>query len=76
MMKKFSGHPTERADLFGKRLAVCVETEDNRRLAESLVKELTGGDRSRSGVPLFDSVLKRHYGNNQAAWGVGSERQI
>ena len=38
-------HPTERADLFGKRFVAAVETEDGRRLAESLTKELTGGDR-------------------------------
>src|SRR5216683_6275658 len=46
--KRADSHPTERADLFGKRLAVCIETEENRRLAESLVKDLTGGDRLRA----------------------------
>src|SRR5690606_27269542 len=30
--------------LFGKRLVVCCETEDNRRFAEAAVKELCGGD--------------------------------
>ena len=48
LMAKKGAHPTERADLFGKRLAVCVESEDNRRLAESLVKELTGKDTIRA----------------------------
>lgn len=48
MVKRGESHPTERADLFGKRLVACVETEDGRRLAESLVKELTGGDRVRA----------------------------
>jgi putative DNA primase/helicase len=43
-----NAHPTERADLFGKRLVVANETEDGRRLAESLVKDLTGGDRIRA----------------------------
>lgn len=38
-------HPTRIADLFGKRLVVASETDDGRRLAEGLVKELTGGDR-------------------------------
>lgn len=38
-------HPTERASLFGKRLVVAIETEDGRRFNESMVKELTGGDR-------------------------------
>lgn len=37
-------HPTELADLFGKRLVVAMETDEGRRLAEALVKQLTGGD--------------------------------
>ena len=37
-------HPTEKADLFGKRLVIVNETDDGRRLAEGVVKELTGGD--------------------------------
>lgn len=48
LLAKQDTHPTERADLFGKRLVACVEVEDGRRLAESLVKELTGGDRVRA----------------------------
>jgi P4 family phage/plasmid primase-like protien len=47
MAKRNEAHPTERADLFGKRLVVGIETEDGRRLSESIVKELTGGDRIR-----------------------------
>ena len=41
-------HPTEVADLFGKRFVAVVETEDGKRLAESMVKELTGGDSLRA----------------------------
>jgi len=37
-------HPTELADLHGKRLVASVEVDDGRRLAEGLVKQLTGGD--------------------------------
>lgn len=48
MQKKNESHPTERADLFGKRIVVAVETEDGGRLAESLVKELTGSDTIRA----------------------------
>ena len=48
LAKHNDSHPTERADLFGKRFVACIETEDGRRLAESLVKELTGGDRVRA----------------------------
>jgi putative DNA primase/helicase len=46
--KKQDAHPTELADLFGKRLIAAVETDEGRRLAEALVKELTGGDRIRA----------------------------
>lgn len=48
LAKKNESHPTELADLHGKRFVACVEAEDGRRLAESLVKELTGGDRIRA----------------------------
>ena len=48
MVKRNEAHPTERADLFGKRLVTCMEAESGRRLAESLVKELTGNDRVRA----------------------------
>jgi P4 family phage/plasmid primase-like protien len=41
-------HPTELADLYGKRLVVCCETGDGRRLNEPLVKWLTGGDKVRA----------------------------
>lgn len=37
-------HPTEQADLFGKRVIVCQETGEGRRFNETLVKQLTGGD--------------------------------
>jgi putative DNA primase/helicase len=48
MAKRGESHPTDRADLFGKRLVACIETEEGRRLNESLAKELTGGDRIRA----------------------------
>ena len=48
LMAKQNAHPTEKADLFGRRFVGCVETEDGKRLAESFVKELTGGDRIRA----------------------------
>ena len=46
--KRGESHPTERADLHGIRFAACVETEAGQSLAESLVKELTGGDTIRA----------------------------
>lgn len=48
MTKRSDSHPTDKADLFSKRLVVASETEENRRLAESLVKELTGGEKVRA----------------------------
>jgi putative DNA primase/helicase len=45
---KGASHPTELADLLGTRFAASVEVEDGRRLAESLVKQLTGGDRIKA----------------------------
>lgn len=44
MIRSGNQHPTERADLAGKRLITSIEIEDGGRLAESLVKQLTGGD--------------------------------
>jgi putative DNA primase/helicase len=44
LVRRNDAHPCERADLFGVRLAVCTESDDGRRLAESVVKELSGGD--------------------------------
>lgn len=41
---KFEKHPAEIADLCGSRLIFSVETDDQKRLAEARVKELTGGD--------------------------------
>lgn len=42
--KPRDSHPTNRMDLFGRRLVVCTETEMDQRLAESLLKQLTGSD--------------------------------
>lgn len=48
VLMKRGTHPTERADLFGKRLVACIEADAGRRLAEALVKDLTGGDKQRA----------------------------
>jgi P4 family phage/plasmid primase-like protien len=48
LIAKHGAHPTELADLFGARFVASVEIEDGRRLAESLVKQLTGGDKIRA----------------------------
>lgn len=48
MVRSGNAHPTDRTDLFRKRLVVAIETEQGRRLNETMVKELTGGDRIRA----------------------------
>jgi putative DNA primase/helicase len=48
LIAKRGSHPTELADLFGMRFVASIEVEDGRRFAESLVKQLTGGDRIRA----------------------------
>jgi len=47
LVQKFSGHSTERMDLFGKRAVFASETEEGEKFAESFVKQLTGGGNIR-----------------------------
>lgn len=46
--KKSDRHPTELADLKGARMVASVETGKGRRLAENLIKQMTGGDRMKA----------------------------
>ena len=46
--KRGDSHPTEVADLRGSRFVVVVEVEEGRRMAEALVKQMTGGDKIKS----------------------------
>lgn len=48
LARKNDAHPTERADLHGKRLVFAVEADAGRAFAESLLKEMTGGDTIRA----------------------------
>ncbi len=48
LVKYGDSHPTERADLYGKRLVVDMESAEDARLNETLVKQLTGSDRIRA----------------------------
>jgi P4 family phage/plasmid primase-like protien len=41
-------HPTELADLFGARAVMSVEVDEGKRLAETLVKQMTGGDKLKA----------------------------
>jgi putative DNA primase/helicase len=48
MVKRHDAHPTELADLCGKRLVVAIESGEGARINEVLVKELTGSDPIRA----------------------------
>lgn len=72
----------ELAELFGVRLAVASETGEGKRMAESLVKELTGGERLTgrrlyeqffNWVPTHKIILTTNHkpeisGNDYAIW--------
>ncbi len=48
LAKKGETHPTELADLLGCRFVAGIEVDEGRRLAEALVKQMTGGDRMKA----------------------------
>jgi putative DNA primase/helicase len=48
MESRSENHPTGLADLFGKRIVFAQETGFGRALNETLVKQLTGGDRVKA----------------------------
>ncbi len=48
MVKRAEEHPTGLTDLAGRRLVAAIETTEGHRLAETLVKELVGGDPIRA----------------------------
>jgi putative DNA primase/helicase len=46
--RKYESHPTERADLCGRRFVATIETDEGKRMAEALMKQMTGGDKIRA----------------------------
>ncbi len=46
--KSADRHPTELADVFGTRVVTSVEVDEGKRMAETLVKQMTGGDRMKA----------------------------
>jgi putative DNA primase/helicase len=48
LVKHHSAHPTERADLCGRRFVATIEADEGKHLAEALMKQITGGDRIRA----------------------------
>jgi putative DNA primase/helicase len=82
MVKHNESHPTERADLCGKRFVATIETEEGKRMAEALMKQITGGDKMRARKmredffefsPTFKIVLAANHkpqvrGTDHAVW--------
>jgi P4 family phage/plasmid primase-like protien len=82
LAKRGDSHPTELADLFGKRLIVCAEADEGRALAEGQLKQLTGGDRIKARrmredfwefspthkMVLVTNALPRVRGDDHAIW--------
>jgi putative DNA primase/helicase len=48
IQKKHDEHPTQIADLCGRRVVFSVEIDQGKKLAEALVKDLTGGDKLKA----------------------------
>ncbi|MEV5898377.1 phage/plasmid primase, P4 family [Streptomyces sp. NPDC052127] len=48
MAKPFEGHPTDLAELHGRRVYVCSEIKPGDKFDEARVKHLTGGDRIKA----------------------------
>ncbi len=47
IQKNVESHPTGLAELLGSRFVSTTEVEEGRRMAETLVKQMTGGDRQK-----------------------------
>ncbi|MFF0219139.1 DNA primase family protein [Streptomyces vinaceus] len=77
MAKPFEGHPTELAELHGRRVIVCSELKPGDRFDEARVKLLTGGDRikARRMRQDFFSINPTHklwlLGNHRPEVGTG-----
>lgn len=69
-MSRHEQHPTGLMDLRGARLVTTVETEKDVKLAESLVKSLTGGDHIRARRMRQDFV---EFSPSHKLWVAGNE---
>ncbi|WP_344469686.1 DNA primase family protein [Kitasatospora kazusensis] len=77
MAKAFDGHPTDLAELHGRRIIVCSELKPGDKFDEARVKLLTGGDkikarRMRQDFFSFDPTHKLWLlGNHRPEVGTG-----
>lgn len=81
LMAKNDRHPTELADLFGRRFVTAIESGEGRRLAEDLVKQLTGDDaikarRMREDFWQFFPTHKLFLATNHKPQIRGTDRAI
>jgi P4 family phage/plasmid primase-like protien len=56
VQKKHEAHSTERVDLCGKRFAATIETDEGKKIAEALLKQMTGGDKLRGRKLFRDNI--------------------
>ena len=77
MVKRGEEHPTGLTDLAGRRLVAAIETAEGHRLAETLVKELVGGDPIRATADegkllAVQPDAQGHLGVQPSAGGAGA----
>lgn len=81
MMRHSEGHPTEIAMLYGKRLVTAIECEGGKRMRESFVKVMTGGDkvaarRMREDFWMMDPTWHIHVAFNEPPTITGTDDGI
>lgn len=75
MAKVFEGHPTDLAELHGRRIIVCSELKPGDRFDEARVKLLTGGDKlkARRMRQDFSPSTRR---TSSGCWAITGPRSI
>lgn len=71
MERKFEAHPTEIADLEGKRMAVAEEVPRGAAWNESLLKQLTGGGYIRAHKMRQDNI---EFAASHTLWVAGNDK--
>lgn len=71
MARSYEGHPTDLAELHGRRVIVCSEVKPGDRFDEARVKHLTGGDRIKARRMRQDFFS---FGPTHKLWLLGNHR--